>query len=70
MSKEVKTFLKRVLCKNPFLRPTAKDLLKDSWFNVSLDGVDKSNLRRSKTKATTLRQTVPSDYFEDCRSIY
>ncbi|CAD8143399.1 unnamed protein product [Paramecium octaurelia] len=70
MSKEVKTFLKRVLCKNPLIRPSAKDLLKDPWFNVSLDIVDKPNLRRSKTKATTLRQTAPSDYFEDCRSIY
>lgn len=55
MSKEVKTFLKRLLCKNPHLRPNAKELLKDPWFNVSLDGVDKNNLRRSKTKASTLR---------------
>lgn len=70
MSKEIKTFLKRILCKNPLIRPSAKDLLKDPWFNVSLDSIDKPNLRRSKTKATTLRQIAPSDYFEDCRSIY
>lgn len=71
MSKEVKTLLKRILCKNPLVRPTAKELLKDQWFNISLEGAEnKKNLRRSKTKATISRQIAPNDYFEDCRSIY
>ncbi|CAK69353.1 unnamed protein product (macronuclear) [Paramecium tetraurelia] len=71
MSREIKTFLRKLLCKNPMIRPTAKDCLKDPWFSLNFEEVNKKkDLRRSKTKVLTLKQIAPTDYFEDGRSIY
>ncbi|CAD8057194.1 unnamed protein product [Paramecium sonneborni] len=72
LSKEIKSLIRRLLCKNPFLRPTAKECLKDSWFSLKFDGVPSrnNNLFRSKTKTFIQRRIAPSDYFEDGRSIY
>lgn len=59
-----------MLCKNPFLRPTAKECLKDPWFAKHFETRSVSIFKRAKTKALSVRHVAPIDNFEDGRTIY
>lgn len=59
-----------MLCKNPYLRPTAKECLKDPWFAQNFDIKAKTIFKRSKTKALSIKHVAPLEYFEDGRTIY